>query len=469
MTDRPPAPRAIVAAPPAGGLRPAAPVPHPRRLPWLKTLRALADNPLTALSVTAFDEFLLPPGPVTGIRLVNAPQMIEHILIGNAANYRKSPEQRRLLDPVLGPGIITAEGAPWRAARAGVAPAFTPRAIAARAEGVIACAASLGQLWEAAGPGPRDVTVDLQALAYDIVSRTLFGGALDDGRDESRQAIARCLDTLGRLDFATLLRLPPAFSVLTRLRARSARVTLRRLVARALATRLARPPGEDPPDLLDRLIATAPASRTAGGPDPDAIGTGILTFLVAGHETTGNALTWLLYLLALHPESAERARAELAACALPPAGDLAPDALPFCRAVISETLRLYPTVPFIGREAIGPDRLGDVILPAGARVMVSPWVVHRHRRLWDKPDFFRPERFLEPAGRKIPRGAFLPFGLGPRVCIGQSFALQEILLVLAVLLPRFDFELVAPDRVIPQARITLSPRGGLAMRIRPRG
>ncbi len=443
--------------------RPAAPVPHARPLSWLAAVRALLDNPLTSLSVRAFEERILPPGRVTGMRLVSDPLAIEHVLIGNAANYRKSPDQSRVLDPVLGPGLITAEGAIWRAARAGVAPAFTPRAVAARADGILACARGMAERWQTAGPRPCDLAAEMLDLSYDIASRTLFAGALDDGRSETRRAIARCLDTLGRLDLATLLRLPPAFSLPARLRARSARQVLRRLVARALSTRLAHPRHGEP-DLLDRLIATATEGRGRIGPDLDAIGTGILTFLVAGHETTGNALAWTFYLLALFPEHRDRMRAELASADT--AGPPAPDALPFCRAVIAETLRLYPTVPFIGREAIDADWLEDVRIPAGGRVMISPWVVHRHRQLWEAPDLFRPERFL--GGARIRRGSYLPFGLGPRICIGQGFALQEILLVLSVLVPQFDVDLVAPGQVMPEARITLRPRNGLPMRIRPR-
>lgn len=459
----------VPVTPPAGGLppRPAAPVPHARRLPWLRTLRALADNPVTVPSARAFEEAILPPGPVTGMMLVNDPRAIAHILIGNATNYRKSPEQRRLLEPMLGAGLITAEGGRWRAARSDVAAAFTPRAVAARAAGVIACAQALAGRWTAAGSRITDITPDLHALAFDIVSRTLFGGALDDGREEGRQAIGRCLETLGRLDLATLLRLPAFLSLPGRLRARRARGVLRQLVANALIARLGRPPGGEP-DLLDRLIASATAERRVTEPDLDAIGAGILTFLVAGHETTANALAWAFYLLALHPESRERMRAELAAAGPLPATGPAADALPYARAVISETLRLYPPVPFIGREAIHEDRLDDVRVPAGGRVMIAPWIVHRHRRLWEAPDFFQPERFLEPASREIPRGAYLPFGLGPRSCIGQGFALQEILLALAVLVPRFDWDLVAPERVFPQARITLKPRDGLLLRLRPR-
>lgn len=447
--------------------RPAAPVPHARPLGWAKSLRALLDNPIAVFSEEAFERPFMPPGRVTGMRTVSDPLIIEHVLIGNAANYRKSPEQRRLLEPALGPGLITAEGAAWRSARAVLAPAFTPRAILARTPGIIACAEARARAWEQAGPQTLDITGPLQELAYDIVSRTLFGGALDDDRDSSRRAITRYLDTLGKLDLPTLLHLPPIFSLARRLRAAPARQALRRIAARAVMTRHAA--GSEPdPDLLDRLLVAATAGRPTISPDIDSVVTGILTFLVAGHETTGNALAWVLYLLALHPECQERTRAEITAvtgAASVRAEQL--DALPLTRAVVEESLRLYPPVPFIGREAIAADEIDDLIVKAGERVVVSPWVVHRHRKLWRDPELFQPERFLGEARRRIPRAAFLPFGLGPRICIGQGLAMQEILIVLAVLLPRFRFALDRPEDVVPEARITLRPRGGIALRITP--
>jgi cytochrome P450 len=142
--------------------------------------------------------------------------------------------------------------------------------------------------------------------------------------------------------------------------------------------------------------------------------------------------------------------------------------LVFTRAVINEALRLYPPAPFMGREALESDDLARHEIAKGTQVLISPWIVHRHRRLWDDPDAFRPERFLPPDDRIIPRGAFIPFGLGPRVCIGRGFAVQEILIVLATILPVFRFRLVDADSVSPQARITLRPDGGMPMIVTPR-
>ena len=143
------------------------------------------------------------------------------------------------------------------------------------------------------------------------------------------------------------------------------------------------------------------------------------------------------------------------------------DRLVFTRAVINETLRLYPPAPFMGREALGPDRAGEREIPAGAQIVISPWIVHRHRGLWPQPDSFCPERFLLPGAELFPRGSFIPFGLGPRICIGQGFAVQEILTVLATILPGFRFTLADAPSVFPQARITLQPRQALAMRVEP--
>ena len=194
----------------------------------------------------------------------------------------------------------------------------------------------------------------------------------------------------------------------------------------------------------------------------------VLTFLAAGHETTGNALAWIFYLLALHPDAQEEVRIELARTF--PDGTVdreGLDRLDYTKAVVNESLRLYPPVPFMAREAIDDDDLDGQSVRKGMQVVISPWVVHRHKLLWDAPDAFRPERFLGEAGKSIARGAFLPFGLGPRICIGQRFAVQEILTVMATILPSFRYDLAEPQSVFPQARITLTPKDGLPAYVRP--
>jgi cytochrome P450 len=202
---------------------------------------------------------------------------------------------------------------------------------------------------------------------------------------------------------------------------------------------------------------------------PAAVADNVLTFLAAGHETTGNALAWILYLLALFPDAEAKVTDELRSVVGDRPSRREPfDNLVFTRAVVNEALRLYPPAPFMGREALGRDELAGCRIEKGTQVLISPWIVHRHRRLWDDPDAFRPERFMPPRDRNIPRGAFIPFGLGPRICIGRGFAVQEILVVLATILPVFRFVLLDPPAIMPQARITLRPARGMKMIVTPR-
>jgi len=273
--------------------------------------------------------------------------------------------------------------------------------------------------------------------------------------------------TFGRIDLASILNLPSWLPTPAALRARPALAVFRSIVDRIVAQRR-QDPGREVRDLLDRLML-APDPKTNRKLPPGTVADNVLTFLAAGHETTGNALSWIFYLLSLYPETEEAVTAELRAAfgEGPPRRDLF-GRLVMTRAVIDETLRLYPPVPFIGREAICKDTLAGRPIKPGTQVLISPWIVHRHRLLWEEPDAFRPERFLPREKQSIRRGAFIPFGLGPRTCIGEGFAVQEMITVLAVILPVFRFRLADPRAVFPEARITLHPRGGMPMIVTPR-
>ena len=190
-----------------------------------------------------------------------------------------------------------------------------------------------------------------------------------------------------------------------------------------------------------------------------------MTFLLAGHETTAVALAWTWYLLARNPDVAERARAEVVACL----GDRAPTLadlpqIPLARMVVEEAMRLYPPVWGIGRETIREDCIGDWTIPAKTVVNVSPWVTHRHPAFWEEPDRFDPERFRPGVERTRPRFAYFPFSGGPRLCIGEQFALMEMQLVVALVLQRYRLTLAEDRTIDPEPTLTLRPRGGLVMR-----
>jgi cytochrome P450 len=444
--------------------RPAAPQPRAARPGLVATIRALRANPITAFPEQAYQAPILEIGRLRRLVLVNDPDEIEHVLVGNAANYRKSLQQQRRLRPALGDGLLTAEGAEWHGARRIAAPLFNPGAVALLAEDMLEAAAVMRDRWldRFQPERPIDLAAEFQRLTYEIVSRTVFSGALDQDRARVHANMAIYFDTFGRIDLASMFNLPAWVPTRTALRARPALAIFRSIVDRIVAQRVADPEREAS-DLLDRLMRS-PVPPTGKIMTPLAVADNVLTFLAAGHETTGNALAWIFYLLALFPDSEARVTDEL----LSVLGDRPSsvdglDKLVFTRAVVNEALRLYPPAPFMGREALGSDDLAGRRIEKGTQVVISPWIVHRHRRLWDEPDDFRPERFMPPHDREIPRGAFIPFGLGPRICIGRGFAIQEILVVLATILPAFRVRLVDPRSVEPQARITLRPAGGMPM------
>jgi cytochrome P450 len=214
------------------------------------------------------------------------------------------------------------------------------------------------------------------------------------------------------------------------------------------------------------MSATDP--ETGEGLGESEIRANILTFIGAGHETTANAMTWAMYLLATHPEWRARAEHEVDA-AWPEGGALAdPEKLPILRAIIDETLRLYPPAASLTRDAIGADRLLGHRIKPGTRMVVSPWLVQRHKKLWTDPGLFDPSRFLPGQREQIERFAYLPFGAGPRICIGAGFAIQEATIVLASVLRHFRFD-AAPGHVVePVQRVTLRPKGGMPMILRRR-
>lgn len=433
-------------------------------------MKAMRTNPITAFPAEAYrTPVFRTRSRFGGVLGLSEPAAIERVLVDNVQNYRKSPQQQRRLVPALGDGLLTAEGEVWRSERRIAAPLFSPRAVTGLFGDMADAAGALADSWHTTltPGGTLDLTDEYQALTYDIVSRTVFSGSLDGDRLHLHEHMAVYFDTIGRVDLATFLNLPRWVPTVAGVRAGPSLRVFRRTVARAVAERR-RQRAEHPAqahDLLDRLIEARDPQTGLAMPN-ELVFDNALTVLAAGHETSANALTWISYLLAAFPWADEALLAELRGLGGRPVRHPDLDRLPFARAVVEEAMRLYPPVPFLGRQALGPDTLSGEAVERGDNIFISPWLVHRHRALWEEPDLFAPERFLGERRGQIPRGAYLPFGLGPRTCIGQAFAMQEILTVLAVLLPRFRFGLPDGDmEVMPQSRITLRPRGGMRLTI----
>ncbi|MBW8836155.1 MAG: cytochrome P450 [Burkholderia sp.] len=360
--------------------------------------------------------------------IINAPDAIRRVLVDNHAAYGRTPATLRIIRPLLGEeGLFLAEGAAWRHQRRLVAPAFAPR----RGE-THRCAAARD-----AGQGhPRQ-------------RRQRPDDSTAGGRRRQRG------DGEGRDD-------PLAW-----LRNRAGRA-FKDVLDRIIAERGRTPPADPPRDLFDVLVA-ARDPETCEPCTPDQLRDQIATLIIAGHETTALSLFWSFYLLALDPLWQERVAEEAATVDLSPEGAAAAaDKLPVARAVVQEALRLYPPAFTIVRLAKERDELAGEEVPPGTLVVISPWLLHRHRKLWQDPDAFDPSRFL-PGAPPVGRYAYLPFGIGPRVCVGAQFALLEASLVLATLVRAFRVELPASSRrVLPAAVVTTAPERAIPFRLVPR-
>ena len=387
--------------------------------------------------------------------LFNAPEAIRHVLVDHPEAYGRTRATLRILKPLLGEGLFTSEGPAWRHQRRTLAPAFTPRSVELLIPHIRSATTEMIGSLAAAEKERVDLFPLIQRLALEIAGRTMFSLEMGQHGPELRDQIMRYGQGLGRphlLDFIVPIGLPTPYDW--------ARAWFRRgwirLIDQIMAERLtAKTHASGPRDLLDLLMA---ARDPESGEEfsPSQLRDQIATMILAGHETTAVALCWSVYLLAQVPEVQDRIAHE-AAAVLPDSGtEPHLSKLTYTRAVLDEVMRLYPPAYVIVRAARQPDEVAGVAMKPGDLAILSPWVLHRHRKRWHEPDAFVPERFL-PGVPAVDRFAYLPFGVGPRVCIGAHFALTEATLVLAELMRSFRIELVTSRPVLPVAVVTTQP------------
>jgi len=449
--------------------RPPAPKPLEEPPGLLGFLLALRRNPLTTWTERHFSERIISGSGALGrITVVNDPDVIRHILVDNAANYRKDDLQLRVLAPGLGRGLLTAEGEEWKLQRRTIAPLFPPRVVSGFFPAMVESAERLVRRWRRRPEGREvDVALEMTRVTLDVLERTIFSKGVARDPDALGRAITRYFEGLGRIDPVDIFGLPDWVPRIGRLKARPAIRFFEELVSELIQSRKALlERGEPAPRDLLTLLLEAADPETGKGLSDLEVGANVVTFIGAGHETTANALSWSLYLIS--QDERVRARIERELDEVLGDGPIAPpqlDRLVYTRAVLDEAIRLYPPVPFLSRAAIADDRIGDLAIEAGTLVTIAPYVLHRHRTLWDEPDAFRPERFLPEEKAKLDKFAYLPFGAGPRVCIGATFAIQEAMIVLATILRAVRLDLREGHRVTPLHRITLRPHEGLPMRL----
>src|SRR3954451_22731809 len=386
--------------------------------------------------------------------ILNRPDAIRHVLLSNYENYSRPPAGIRMLRPVLGDGLLIAEGHSWTFQRRTLAPAFTPRATANLVPHMTAVLDETIAKLDAQTSEPVDLREIMQRMTLEIAGRTMFSFGMDRHGPTLRNFVMEYGARLGRpylLDMVLPLSWP---SPMDFARARF-RKRWTEFVAMLIAERreMGKKEGAPPRDLFD-LMDEARDPETGKGFSDEQLVDEVATMILAGHETTATALFWALYLLALDPDTQEQVAAEVNAAATNGTLDL--ERLKFPRAVIDETMRLYPPAFLIARAAAAPDMIADMPVRKNDIVLVAPWLLHRHEKLWRDPGAFIPSRFMPPAPAPD-RFAYLPFGVGARVCIGAHFALLEATLALAKLIGAFRVELPDREPVIPIGVVTTQP------------
>lgn len=454
----------------AAPLVPPAPSVPPRELPLGAFLRAIRTNALTMWTERAYrDDMLVRRFLGRTNVLANAPEAIHRVLVENHANYRRSPASIRILRPITGQGLLLSEGDAWRHQRRTIAPALAPRVMPMLAHHIAAGSEPhLARLAVEAQQGPVDLLATVQLMALDIAGRSMFSLEMAQFGAPMRRMLTEFATDLSRPHLFDML-LPASVPTWRDFRRRRFQARWMRLIEAVMDARAARPPatGAAPRDLFD-LLQAARDPETGEGFDRAALRDQVATLVLAGHETTAVTLFWCLTLLAQDPAEQARVAAEARSVEITP--DTAFAALPRLvrtRAVVQEALRLYPPAFVIVREAIGPDQLAGIAIGPRAVVMIAPWVLHRHSGLWPDPLAFRPDRFM-PDAPPPPRFAYLPFGVGPRVCVGAQFALAEATLVLAMLAGRFSVALEDARPVLPAAVVTTQPDHAPPFQVRER-
>ena len=401
---------------------------------------------------------------VTGKRwhMVMDPGALKHILRDRVDDYPKSVVTKLILGPAIGQSLFVAEGAHWQWQRRAAAPVFSHRNVTALAPVMTLAAERSAQRIAAQVGRGADLFAEMVTATFEVISDVTFSGGTGFDRDAIHSAIEMYISQTAKISILDVLGAPAWVPRPGRLFSGTSLREMKSVANSAIVGRKDRPQ-TGVPDLLDLLIA-AEDPNTKRQMSTDELRDNLLTFIVAGHETTALTLAWALYLCAHNPAVQGAARSEAQAvlgARAATASDLA--ALPLTRRIVDEALRLYPPAAFLSRTAQAADTLCGREVRAGDTVILPIYALHRNALLWDNPDAFDPGRFAN--AKAIDRFSYLPFGDGPRICIGASFALQEAVIILATLLARFRFSTIAGRSPKPVMILTLRPEGGVWLRV----
>ena len=401
------------------------------------------------------------------VAVCNSPASVQFAFsLKHSTFERKSAQMRHALAPLLGDGLFVSDGETWRARRNIVTPIVHVSQLSHFAPAIVGSAADLRERWASSDGDTLDILAESAALTADVICRALFGQELTqayarqivDGFTEYQQYVDQ-VDVLSLFGFPDWV-------------PRWRRGALRRATSRIQATLdeiidQCRARSDSEPSAVGRLLNAR--DDRGHGLSQEALRNEVIVLFMAGHETTANCLAWTWYLLSQVPDVEARFHEEINRVLggrLPAIADV--PCLVYTRAIIEEALRLYPPIPILSREAMQDQAYEGHRIPKGSLVLVIPWLLHRHRKLWDRPDHFIPDRFLPGAEGRISKFAYVPFSVGPRVCAGLSFGLTEAILCLATLAQGFQLRLKDGYEVMPVARLSLRPAGGLPMTIHAR-
>ena len=405
--------------------------------------------------------------------IANSPETIRYVFVENKDNYeRKSPQMRRALEPLLGDGLFISDGETWSSRRKIQTPLFDSTHIKMFTGTMISTIAEMADDWqtmiEESDASELDIHPEMGKLTAEIIARTLFGEKLGSENSSAVvEAFAEYQSVVKQTNLSNFLGLPDWLPNL------NGKMGKGRRAAKTIH------------DAVDNIIAKAEkgghegtlvaeflkANQSESGVDlmtKQQIRNELIVLFMAGHETTANVLAWAWYLISQTPEVEAKLHAELdevLAGRSPEMSDV--ENLKYTRAILDETMRLYPPVPILSREAMAEDTIRDRKVPAGSIMLIVPWLIHRHKKYWDKPDHFIPERFMPEAPKPI-KFSYIPFSAGPRVCLGKNFGIVESVLTIAMLAQRFRLSMPMGTKVEHECRLTLRPKGRLPMKVNVR-
>ncbi|WP_372621966.1 cytochrome P450 [Falsiroseomonas sp.] len=443
---------------------------HPRTPRLDRLIRIARRNYLAVWPASVFrDDVVFRRILFRDLVICNSPETVAEAFVEQHEIFqRKSPQHRNALAPLLGDGLFVSDGTLWRERRRVVAPVTHPSRLPDLAPQITEAAAECAAAWRRHPPdAPIDVLAEMGRLTAEIICRTIFGRSL--GAGAAAQVVSAFAEYQRLVDQVDLLAMFPGLDRVPRpvgWRTRAAARRIHAVVDRLIADILEGGTGEAS---LIRSMAEAKVPGTNRPMDRRAFRNEAIVLFMAGHETTANVLAWALFILSQDARSASRLAEELQRVlgGRPATLDDLPR-LAFARAIIEETMRLYPPVPLLSREAIAEGRIAGRVVRKGSIVLVAPWILHRRPQLWDRPDAFVPDRFL-PGAPRPSRHAYVPFSVGPRLCTGLHLGLAEAVICLATLFQAVEMRLEPGLEVMPVARLTLRPGDALPMRLRPRG